>query len=58
MAWLRCKQTTKPAVPDSGRRIGQRESETRGGRESVGVQDTGCCMPDTMLVVVWVDTPY
>jgi hypothetical protein len=29
-----------------------------GARESVDVQNTGCWMPDTMLVVIRVDTPY
>jgi hypothetical protein len=32
--------------------------KARGGRESVDVQNTGCWMPDTMLVVIRVDTPY
>ncbi|HEY8114665.1 MAG TPA: hypothetical protein VII16_17720 [Actinomycetes bacterium] len=29
-----------------------------GARESADVQNTGCWMPDTMLVVIRVDTPY
>jgi hypothetical protein len=29
-----------------------------GGRESVDVQNAGYWMPDTMLVVIRVDTPY